>query len=104
MKKILSLSALFVMGVSLFMGTLGSGLVSSEVSAEKVGPACKSFENRNNPAKDTGPFSEIYPYAEQCQSKGKNFDAVCSYGTTSEEDAKEFLRPFVADLCKKPNQ
>ncbi len=103
MKKILSLSALFVISIALFMATLGNGLVIGKALADKVGPACKSFENRNNPIKDMGALSGDFPYAEECKSKGKNFDRSCAYGSTSEEDAKE-LRLFLGDICKKPNQ
>ncbi len=51
------------------MATLGNGLVTGEVLAEKPGPACKSFENRNNPVKPDN-FGGFTFYAEQCQMKG----------------------------------
>ena len=63
MKKILPLSVIFALSVSLFMATLGNGLVTGEVLAEKPGPACISFENRNNPVKPDN-FGGFTSYSE----------------------------------------
>ena len=90
------------MSVALFVATLGNGLVTGEVLAAKEGPACISFENRNNPAKDVGLLNGEYPYAEQCQSKSKDFDRICGYGVTTEEEA-EISREFISN-CAKQNQ
>lgn len=70
MKKILSLSALFGISVALFMATLGNGLVvTNEVLAQKSGPSCKSFENRNNPVKPDSILGFEF-YEEHCQNMG----------------------------------
>jgi predicted lipoprotein with Yx(FWY)xxD motif len=104
MKKILSLSALFAISLALLMATLGNGLVTGQAHAAKEGPSCNSFETRNNPVKDMGSFSDLYTFAEDCHSKGKNLDEHCAYGTNDEQLAKDFARPFIGEVCKKPNQ
>ena len=59
-----------------------------------------SFENRNNRAKDVGLLSGEYPYAEECQSNGKDFYRHCGYGTTTEEEA-ELSRDFISNCTKQ---
>ena len=102
MRNILSLSTLLIMSVTLFMATLGNGIVTGEVLAAKEGPACKSFENRNNPIKSEGPLSGIFPYSEQCRTLTE-FPTTCGYATESEDLAELVLRPGLAS-CAKQNQ
>jgi len=100
MRKVLSLSALFSISVALFMATLGNGLVvTSEVLAQKPGPSCKSFENRNNPVKPDSILGFEF-YSEKCQNMG---DTRCGYNVATEERANDLGRPFLSE-CAKQNQ
>ena len=99
MKKILSISTLFVMGIAMFVATLGNGLVTNEVLAQKPGPSCQSFDNRNNPVKPDNSLG-FDEYREICQNMGHT---ACGYSVGTEEIAKDFGRPFLSG-CAKQNQ
>ena len=99
MTNIFSLLAFFTISVALFIASWGNGVVTNEVLAVKEGPACNSFDNRNNPIKDVGPSSSLFPYAEECQSNG----TLCNYGTVTEENALNLRENYLAE-CAKQNQ